>query len=316
MRVDLAGVPLRTPVIAASGTFGYGVEFEDIVVLDRIGGFITKGLSYLPMPGNAAPRLIETTGGMINAIGLQNVGVDAFVTTKLNAFSKRPGCALIANVFGYEVADYVAVVEVLNRAEGIAAYEINASCPNTKHGGMVFGADPVLLADLVSRVKKASHRPIFIKLSPNVTSIAAMAKVAEESGADALSLVNTFLSLSIDIRTRRPRIANVTGGLSGPAIKPILLRLVWQCARAVNIPVIGCGGITTTEDAIEYLLAGATAVQVGTTSFVQPTAMIDIIDGLARFCDRREIARVADLTGALRHEEADEPDLAWIDPPP
>jgi dihydroorotate dehydrogenase (NAD+) catalytic subunit len=299
MRVDLAGVPLRTPVIAASGTFGYGVEFEDIVVLDRIGGFITKGLSYLPMPGNAAPRLIETTGGMINAIGLQNVGVDAFVTTKLNAFSKRPGCALIANVFGYEVADYVAVVEVLNRAEGIAAYEINASCPNTKHGGMVFGADPVLLADLVSRVKKASHRPIFIKLSPNVTSIAAMAKVAEESGADALSLVNTFLSLSIDIRTRRPRIANVTGGLSGPAIKPIAVRMVWESAQAVRIPILGMGGIVSAEDAVEFLIAGATAVQVGTASYADPRAVERIATGLEQWCVRNQVEQVASLTGSL-----------------
>jgi dihydroorotate dehydrogenase (NAD+) catalytic subunit len=236
---------------------------------------------------------------MINAIGLQNVGVDAFVTTKLNAFSKRPGCALIANVFGYEVADYVAVVEVLNRAEGIAAYEINASCPNTKHGGMVFGADPVLLADLVSRVKKASHRPIFIKLSPNVTSIAAMAKVAEESGADALSLVNTFLSLSIDIRTRRPRIANVTGGLSGPAIKPIAVRMVWESAQAVRIPILGMGGIVSAEDAVEFLIAGATAVQVGTASYADPRAVERIATGLEQWCVRNQVEQVASLTGSL-----------------
>jgi len=299
MRVELAGVPLRNPVIAASGTFGYGVEFEDIVVLDRIGGFITKGLSYLPMAGNAAPRLIETTGGMINAIGLQNVGVDAFVTTKLNAFSQRPGCAVIANVFGYEVADYVAVVEVLNRAEGIAAYEINASCPNTKHGGMVFGADPALLAELVSRVKKASQRPIFVKLSPNVTSIAAMAKVAEESGADALSLVNTFLSLSIDIRTRKPRIANVTGGLSGPAIKPIAVRMVWESAQAVRIPILGMGGIVSPEDAVEFLMAGATAVQVGTASYADPRAVERIATGLEQWCVRNQVERVASLTGSF-----------------
>jgi dihydroorotate dehydrogenase (NAD+) catalytic subunit len=300
MRVEVAGVPLRTPVIAASGTFGYGVEFEDIVSLERIGGFVTKGLSYLPMAGNAPPRLIETTGGMINAIGLQNVGVDAFVANKLNAFSHPPGCAMIANVFGYDVADYVAVIEVLNLAEGIAAYEINASCPNTRHGGMVFGADPVLLGELVSKAKKASRRPIFIKLSPNVTSIASMARVAEESGADALSLVNTFLSLAIDIKTRRPRIANITGGLSGPAIKPIAVRMVWESAQAVKIPILGMGGIVSPEDAVEFLMAGATAVQVGTASYADPRAVERIATGLEQWCQRNQVERVSSLTGSLQ----------------
>ncbi len=299
MRVEVAGVALRSPVIAASGTFGYGIEFEDIVAFDRIGGFITKGLSHQPMAGNAAPRLIETTGGMINAIGLQNVGVDAFVATKLNAFSHPPGCALIANVFGYEVADYLSVIEVLNIAEGIAAYEINASCPNTKHGGMVFGADPVLLAHLVERTKKASRRPIFIKLSPNVTSIAAMARVAEENGADALSLVNTFLSLSIDIKTRRPRIANITGGLSGPAIKPIAVRMVWEAAKVVKIPIVGMGGIVSAEDAVEFLMAGATAVQVGTASYADPRAVERVATSLEQWCLRNQVERVASLTGSL-----------------
>lgn len=299
MHVELAGVPLRSPVIAASGTFGYGVEFEDIVALDRIGGFVTKGLSYLPMAGNAAPRLIETTGGMINAIGLQNVGVDAFVATKLNAFSHPPGCALIANVFGYEVADYVSVIEVLNAADGISAYEINASCPNTQHGGMVFGAEPALLADLVRRTKQAARRPILVKLSPNVTSIAAMARVAEDSGADALSLVNTFLSLSIDIKTRRPRIANVTGGLSGPAIKPIAVRMVWEAAQAVRIPIVGMGGIVSAEDAVEFLMAGATAVQVGTASYADPRAVERIAVALEQWCLRNHVEQVATLTGSF-----------------
>jgi dihydroorotate dehydrogenase (NAD+) catalytic subunit len=299
MRVEVAGVPLRSPVVAASGTFGYGIEFEDIVSLDRIGGFVTKGLSYLPMAGNSPPRLVETTGGMINAIGLQNVGVDAFVTTKLNAFSHPPGCALIANVFGNDVPDYVAVIEVLNNAEGIAAYEINASCPNTRHGGMVFGADPMLLAELVAKTRKASERAIIVKLSPNVTSIAAMAKVAEQSGADALSLVNTFLSLSIDIKTRRPRIANITGGLSGPAIKPIALRMVWESAQAVKIPILGMGGIVSAEDAVEFLMAGATAVQVGTASYADPRAVERIAIGLEQWCQRNHVERVASLTGSL-----------------
>ena len=299
MRVEVAGISLRSPVVAASGTFGYGVEFEDIISLEQIGGFITKGLSAQPMAGNAAPRLVETTGGMINAIGLQNVGVDAFVATKLHAFSHPPGCAVIANVFGYEVRDYLSVIEVLNLAEGIAAYEINASCPNTKHGGMVFGADPLLLADLVSKARKASQRPIFIKLSPNVTSISTMARVAEESGADALSLVNTFLSLSIDIKTRRPRIANITGGLSGPAIKPIAVRMVWEAARTVKIPILGMGGIVSPEDAVEFLMAGATAVQVGTASYADPRAVERIAVGLEQWCQRNHVERVASLTGSL-----------------
>ncbi len=299
MRVEVAGISLRNPVVAASGTFGYGVEFEDIISLEQIGGFITKGLSAMPMAGNAAPRLIETTGGMINAIGLQNVGVDAFVASKLHAFSHPPACAVIANVFGYEVRDYLSVIEVLNLADGIAAYEINASCPNTKHGGMVFGADPLLLADLVSKARKASQRPIFIKLSPNVTSISTMARVAEESGADALSLVNTFLSLSIDIKTRRPRIANITGGLSGPAIKPIAVRMVWEAARAVKIPILGMGGIVSPEDAVEFLMAGATAVQVGTASYADPRAVERIAVGLEQWCQRNHVERVASLTGSL-----------------
>ncbi len=300
MAVQIAGVPLRSPVIAASGTFGYGVEFEEIVSFDRIGGFVTKGLSFTPMAGNQAPRIVETTGGMINAIGLQNVGADAFVTTKLNAFSHRPGCAVIANVFGYEVSDYLGVIDVLNRADGIAAYEINASCPNTKHGGITFGSAPALLAELTGKAKKASRRPIFLKLSPNVTSIAAMARVAEENGADAVSLVNTFLSLSIDIKTRRPRIANVTGGLSGPAIKPIAVRMVWEAAQAVKIPIVGMGGIVSAEDAVEFLMAGATAVQVGTASYADPRAVERIAVGLEQWCLRNHVERVSSLTGSLQ----------------
>ena len=299
MRVELAGIPLRSPIIAASGTFGYGVEFEDILSLDRIGGFVTKGLSFRPMAGNAAPRIIETPAGMINAIGLQNIGVDAFLSTKLNAFSHPPGCAIIANVFGYEVSDYLSVIEALNTAEGIAAYEINASCPNTAHGGMVFGADPVLLAELVSKAKAKSRRPIIIKLSPNVTSIAAMARCAEENGADALSLVNTFLSLAIDIKTRKPKIANITGGLSGPAIKPIAVRMVWESAQAVKIPIIGMGGIATAEDAVEFMMAGASAVQVGTASYADPRAVERIATALEHWCVRQHVDKVASLTGAL-----------------
>ncbi len=299
--VDIAGVPLQTPVLGASGTFGYGVEFEDIVALERIGGFVTKGLSALPMAGNASPRMLETSAGMMNAIGLQNMGVDAYVTQKLQAFSRNPPpCAILANVFGYEVEDYLAVIRVLNSAEGIAAYEINASCPNTAHGGMVFGTDPTLLAELVTATKKASERPIFIKLSPNVTSVAAMAKVAEESGADGLTLVNTFLSLAIDIRTRKPKIANITGGLSGPAIKPIAVRMVWEAAQAVKIPIFGAGGIRSGEDAVEFLIAGATAVQVGTASYADPRAVERVATELEHWCSRNNVSEVRSLTRSLQ----------------
>ncbi len=301
MRVTVAGIPLRTPVLAASGTLGYGVEFEDIVRLERIGGFVTKGLSRAPMPGNAAPRIIETSAGMINAIGLQNVGADVFVHDKLRAFSRTPPpCAVLCNVFGYEIDDYLAVIRVLNSAEGIAAYEINASCPNTAHGGMVFGADAKLLGELVAATKKASQRPIFVKLSPNVTSIAAMAKVAEENGADGLTLVNTFLSLAIDLQTRRPKIANVTGGLSGPAIKPIAVRMVWEAAQAVEIPILGVGGIRTGEDAVEFLMAGAAAVQVGTASYADPRAVERVAAGLEHWCARHGVHKVSSLTGSFQ----------------
>ncbi|AXC10834.1 Dihydroorotate dehydrogenase, catalytic subunit [Acidisarcina polymorpha] len=304
MRVRFAGIELRNPILAASGTFGYGIEFEDIVSLERIGGLVTKGLSREPMAGNPAPRLIETASGMLNSIGLQNIGVQAFVEKKLPPLRKYPGCAIIANVFGYEVKDYVAVIEALNQADGIAAYEINASCPNTKHGGQVFGTDSKQLAALVDAARQAAQqrdiaRPIVVKLSPNVTSIAEMARVAEQSGADALSLVNTFLGMAIDAKSRQPRIANITGGLSGPAIKPIALRMVYEAAKAVKIPVLGLGGIVTAEDAVEFLLAGATAVQVGTASYADPRAVERLVKGLEQWCTRHNIEKVAGLTGAL-----------------
>ena len=299
MEVVIAGVKLTNPVIAASGTFGYGIEFEDIVSLERIGGLVTKGLSREPMAGNAAPRIIETAAGMMNAIGLQNVGVEAFIEKKLPGLRHYPACAVIVNVFGYQVEDYLAVIEKLNAAEGIAAYELNASCPNTQHGGMVFGSEPGMLRDLVSQAKKTAKRPLIVKLSPNVTSIAEMARCAQDAGADALSLVNTFLALSIDVKTRRPRIANITGGLSGPAIKPIALRMVWEAAKAVTIPVIGLGGITTPEDVVEFLLAGATAVQIGTASYADPRAVERIAAGLEHWCVRNHVERVRELSGAL-----------------
>jgi dihydroorotate dehydrogenase (NAD+) catalytic subunit len=302
MRVRLCGLELRNPVIAASGTFGYGIEFEEILSLDKIGGFVTKGLSREPMPGNETPRIIETASGMINAIGLQNMGVAAFLVEKLPALRRYSGTACIANVFGYTVDDYLAVIEQLNTADGIAAYELNASCPNTRHGGLIFGADPTQLAELVVRAKRLATRPLIVKLSPNVTSIAQMARVAEAAGADALSLVNTFVSLAIDVKSRRPRIANITGGLSGPAIKPIAVRMVWEAAKAVKIPVIGMGGITTPEDAVEFLLAGATAVEIGTASYADPRAVERLAKGLETWCSGNHVERVSELTGGLRME--------------
>ena len=298
MRVNVAGVEMCSPVIAASGTFGYGVEFEDIVSLDKIGAFVTKGLSREQMAGNPAPRIIETAGGMVNAIGLQNMGVWAFVQEKLPKLVAMKGVVTIANVFGYTVDDCVEVIRVLNTAPGIAMYELNASCPNTSHGGMVFGTDPSLLYELVSRCRGVSGRPLMVKLSPNVTNIGYMARVAEDAGADAVSLVNTFLALSIDVRTRMPRIANVTGGLSGPAIKPIAVRMVHEVSKAVRIPVVGMGGIVRAEDAVEFMLAGATAVQVGTASYADPRAVENIASGLRRWCSHHGVGEVRSLTGA------------------
>lgn len=303
MHVTVAGVELRSPVIAASGTFGYGVEFEDIVSLDRIGAFVVKGLSREPMAGNPSPRIIETPAGMMNAIGLQNIGVRAFVADKLPRLRKAAGAVVIANVFGFTIEDCLEVIEVLNDADGIAMYELNASCPNTKHGGMVFGTEPDALCDLVTCCRAASERsgrPLMVKLSPNVTSIAGMAKVAEESGAQAISLVNTFVALAIDVETRRPRIANFTGGLSGPAIRPIAVRMVHEASKAVSIPVVGMGGISREEDAVEFMLAGATAVEVGTASYADPRAVENIATGLRKWCASHHVERVATLTGAMQ----------------
>lgn len=299
MRVKIGGVELASPVIAASGTFGYGVEFEEIVSLDKIGAFVTKGLSREPMQGNPTPRIIETASGMINAIGLQNMGVKAFVEEKLPKLRGMKGAVVIANIFGYTVEDCVEVIQVLNDAEGIAMYELNASCPNTSHGGIAFGVDQGLLYELVSGTKAVSQRPLMVKLSPNVTNIGLMAKVAEDAGADAVSLVNTFVSLAIDIETRKPRIANVTGGLSGPAIKPIAVRMVHDAWKSVKIPVVGMGGIVRAEDAVEFMVAGATAVQVGTASYADPRAVENIANGMRRWCSLRNVEQVSKLTGSM-----------------
>jgi dihydroorotate dehydrogenase (NAD+) catalytic subunit len=302
MRVVLAGVELRSPVIAASGTFGYGVEFEEIVSLDRIGALVTKGLSREPMAGNARPRIIETPAGMMNAIGLQNIGVRAFVQEKLPKLRSMKGAVVIANVFGYTIEDCVEVIQVLNDAPGIAMYELNASCPNTSHGGMVFGTDPDALYRLAVRCREVAEtagRPLMVKLSPNVTDIKLMAKVSADAGVQAISLVNTFVALAIDVETRRARIANFTGGLSGPAIRPIAVRMVYEAAQAVGIPVVGMGGIVRAEDAVEFMLAGATAVEVGTASFADPRAVETIANGLRRWCSGHDVGRVSELTGAM-----------------
>jgi dihydroorotate dehydrogenase (NAD+) catalytic subunit len=299
MKVTLAGIELTNPVIAASGTFGYGIEFEEIVSLERIGGFVTKGISLEPLSGHPAPRIVQTAAGMLNAIGLQNVGVDDYLQRKLPPLARYPLCKVIVNVFGYTEAEYFAVIERLNEAEGIAAYELNVSCPNVHAGGMAFGADVGALEYLVGQAKSISRRPLIVKLSPNVTSISHMAKVAAEAGADAISLVNTFLGMSIDAETRRPRLSNVTGGLSGPAIKPIALRMVYETACAVQIPILGMGGIVTPEDAVEFLLAGATAIQVGTANYADPRAAESLAQGLESWCRSHGVEKVSSLTAAL-----------------
>jgi dihydroorotate dehydrogenase (NAD+) catalytic subunit len=300
--VTFAGIAFKNPVIAASGTFGYGVEFEDIVSLEKLGGFVTKGLSREPMTGNPPPRLFETAAGMLNSIGLQNIGAQAFLAEKLPQLQRKKNVAVIANVFGYAREDYEAVIRILNEAEGIAAYELNVSCPNTKHGGITFGSDRLLLEELVAGCKAAARRPLIVKLSPNVTSIPMMAKAAENAGADAISLVNTFVAMAIDAETRKPRISNVTAGLSGPAIKPIALHMVYEAAHTVDIPVIGIGGITTAQDVIEFMLAGAAAVEVGTANFWDPCATEKIVDGVARWCADHRVGKITDLVGALESE--------------
>ncbi len=299
LQLQLCGVPLRNPVIAASGTFAYGVELASIVDLDQLGAIVSKGLSREPMNGNRPPRLWETESGMMNSIGLQNIGVRAFVADKLPAL-RQYKTPVFANVFGYALEDYEEVVRVLEDAEGLAGYELNVSCPNTKHGGVFFSNDPALLAGVVSAVRRVSKRPLIVKLSPNVSQIAPLALVAEENGADAISLVNTFISLAIDARTRRPRIGNNFGGLSGPAIKPIALRMVHEVYRAVKIPVVGLGGIANGVDAAEFMIAGATAVEVGTASFWDPTSPVRIAKELEEFLIEERVNQVTELTGSLQ----------------
>ncbi len=300
LSVSFCGITFRNPVIAASGTFGYGVEFEDIVSLHKLGAFVVKGLSREAMPGNPPPRMFETAAGMLNSIGLQNIGARAFVTDKLPMLRKIKGAVVIANIFGYTREDYETTIRILNEGEGITAYELNVSCPNTKRGGIAFGSDPVLLEEVVAAAKSASARPLIVKLSPNVTSIPQMARAAENAGADAVSLVNTFVAMAIDAETRTPRISAITAGLSGPAIKPIALRMVYEAAHAVDIPVIGIGGITTAEDVVEFLLAGAAAVEIGTANYFDPCATEKIVDQLRNWCIEHRVDRITDLIGGLK----------------
>jgi len=295
---SLCGIRLRNPVIAASGTFAYGVEFERIVDLNALGGFVVKGLSREPRAGNAPPRVQEAHTGMINSIGLQNIGVCAFVRDKLPALA-RLSTPVFANIFGETCEDYVEVIRVLEEHGGIAGYELNVSCPNTERGGMYFSSDPALLAEVVTTARRAAHRPLIVKLSPNVAAIEPLAKAAEDSGADAISLVNTFVALAIDAHTRRARVGAGFGGLSGPAIKPIALRLVYQAAQAVRIPVVGMGGISSGVDAAEFLIAGASAVEVGTATFWDPQAPLRIARELGGFLKREAIADVARIVGTL-----------------
>ena len=299
LSVNVGALRLTNPILAASGTFGYGIEFAHLVDLNRLGGIVVKGLSLEPMAGAPSPRLCETPSGMLNAVGLQNVGVRAFVAEKLPSL-RQYRTAVIANVFGYTVEEYVGVIRILEDAEGLAGYELNISCPNTAHGGIQFGSDPQMVSEVVSAARQAARRPLWVKLSPNVTDITVIARAAQEAGADALTVANTYQAMSIDIQTRKSRLGRATGGLSGPAIKPITLRLVHEASRAVKIPLIGLGGIEKADDALEYVIAGASAVQVGTANFSQPNACIDILDQLEKTCRNFNINSINSLIGSFR----------------
>jgi dihydroorotate dehydrogenase (NAD+) catalytic subunit len=298
MSVEIAGLKLRNPVMTASGTFGYGEEFSQYVDLEKIGAFVTKGLSLQPRAGNPTPRLVETPGGMLNAIGLQNVGIEAFIKKKV-PFLRSVNTPAIANFFGYTPDEYAELAARLDEIPEVAALEVNISCPNVKQGGIVFGTDPGCAASVVAACRAATKKTLIVKLSPNVTDIVEMAQACEAAGADALSVINTLTGMAVDLERRRPVLANITGGLSGPAIKPIALRMVWQVARAVKVPVIGIGGIMSAIDALEFIVAGATAVQIGTASFVNPSAAQEIAEEMEQWLEQRGVSAVKSLIGAL-----------------
>jgi len=299
MTVEIGKLKLRNPVMTASGTFGYGEEYAEYVDLNQLGAIVVKGLSLKPRLGNPPPRIIETTGGMLNAVGLQNIGVDVFIEEKL-PFLRRYDVAVIANIYRETYEEYRKVARRLDGAKGVQALEINVSCPNVKKGGLSFGANPKIAAAVTRKVKEETDLPVIVKLTPNVTDIAAIAFAVEKAGADAISLINTLTGMSVDVKTRSPRLKNITGGLSGPAIKPVALRMVWQVLKKVSIPVIGIGGIMTTADALEFLMLGAKAVQVGTANFINPHATMDIIEGLRYYLQENKIKDINNIIGSFQ----------------
>jgi dihydroorotate dehydrogenase (NAD+) catalytic subunit len=299
MNISIGSLRLKNPVLTASGTFGYGEEYDSLVNLHQLGAIIVKGISLLPRRGNPPPRIAETACGMLNAIGLENVGLESFLAKKLT-FLQSINTPLIVNILGDTVEDYQQLADRLNGVEKVAALEVNISCPNVKQGGVAFGTDPNMAHAVTKGVRRHFSRPVIVKLSPNVTDITEIARAVEEAGADALSLINTVLGMAIDIKTCKPKLANIFGGLSGPAIKPIALRMVWQVAECVSIPIIGIGGITTPEDAVEFMLAGASAVQVGTTNFINPKAAEEIIQGIGTYLAENKMASLQELIGRAR----------------
>lgn len=298
LTVNLAGMALRNPVMTASGTFGYGEEFAGYVDLEKIGAIVTKGLSLKPRAGNPTPRIVETPGGMLNAIGLQNVGIDAFIAKKV-PFLRTVNTPTIANFFGDTIEEYAEMAARLEGIPEVSALEMNISCPNVKQGGIVFGTDPACAASVVAACRAATKKPLIVKLSPNVTDVVGMARACVDAGADCLSLINTLIGMAIDLKKRRPVLANVTGGFSGPAIKPVALRMVWQVARAVKVPIIGIGGIMNATDALEFILAGASAIQIGTASFINPGAAQTIAEEMAAWMRENGVADIKSLIGAL-----------------
>jgi dihydroorotate dehydrogenase (NAD+) catalytic subunit len=299
LSVEIAGLKLKNPVMTASGTYGYGEEYAEFYDLDRLGAVVVKGLSLEPKQGNPVPRIVETPAGMLNAIGLQNIGVKAFIADKM-PFLRKFNTPVIVNFFGDNIGEFEQAAEELGNTPGISALEMNISCPNKQAGWAVFGTDPGIMDEVITKTRKKTNLPLIIKLSPNVTSIAEMAKIAENAGADAISLINTLTGMVIDVNSRRPVLANGIGGLSGPAIRPVAVRMVWQVCKAVSIPVIGLGGIMNANDALEFLIAGARAVQIGTANFVNPLAAVDIIDGIGEFLAVEGISDISEIIGSLR----------------